>query len=340
MASDVDVHDGRSPDLTPTVTATSSRATNVAIGTTVTATFSEAVAPGSLTTATFILTGSAPVSGTVVLNGTTATFTPSSPLAYGTSYLVRITTGVQDLAGNHLASEHTWTFTTAPQPDLTPPTVTAVTPLAGTTGVAIATTVTATFSEAVAPASVSTTTFLLTGGGAVAGTVTLNGTTATFTPSAPLAYSTTYTARVTTGVEDVAGNNLTADFVWTFTTRSAPDTTPPTVTSNTPLSGATNVAIGTTVTATFSEAVATASVSTTTFLLTGGGAVAGTVTLNGATATFTPSAPLAYATTYTARVTTGVQDLAGNHLASDFIWTFTTGLAPDTTSPTVTANTR
>jgi hypothetical protein len=331
---------GAAPDLTPpTVTDKSplAGATNVSIGTAVTATFSEAVAPGSVTTASFLLTGTGPVAGTVSLNGTTATFTPSSSLAYGTTYTARITTAVQDLAGNHLASEQIWSFTTPPPPDVTPPTVTAVTPLAGATGVAVATTVTATFSEALASASVSPTTFLVTGVGPVGGTVALNGTTATFTPSSPLAYSTTYTARITTGVEDVAGNNLAADFTWTFTTGAAPDTTPPAVTANTPLAGATGVPVATTVTATFSEAVAPASVSTTTFRLTGGAPVAGTVTLNGTTATFTPSSPLAYSTTYTARITTGVEDVAGNNLAADFVWTFTTGAAPDLTPPTVTA---
>jgi Big-like domain-containing protein/K319-like protein len=329
---------GNAPDLTPpTVTGVSplSGATGVAIGTTVTATFSEAVAPASVSTTTFLLNGTSPVAGTVTLNGTIATFTPSAPLAYATTYTARVTTGVQDLAGNNLAADFVWSFTTGPAPDLTPPTVTSVAPLSGATGVAIGATVTATFSEAVAPASVSTTTFLLNGTSPVAGTVTLNGTTATFTPSAPLAYATTYSARITTGVEDLAGNNLAADFVWSFTTGPPPDQTPPTVTDVTPLDGATNVAVSATVSATFSESLDPASVSTASFLLTGGAPVAGTVTLNGTTATFTPSAPLAGNTTYIARITTAVQDLAGNNLTADATWSFTTGASPDLTPPTV-----
>jgi hypothetical protein len=54
----------------------------------------------------------------------------------------------------------------------------------------------------------------------------MSGNTATFNPTGALAYNTTYTARVTTGVQDLAGNNLTSDRVWTFTTEPAPDTTP------------------------------------------------------------------------------------------------------------------
>ncbi|MFA5851440.1 MAG: ice-binding family protein, partial [Spirochaetales bacterium] len=45
--------------------------------------------------------------------GTTATFNPNSDLLGSTVYTATITTGVQDLAGNALASNHSWTFTTA-----------------------------------------------------------------------------------------------------------------------------------------------------------------------------------------------------------------------------------
>jgi Bacterial Ig-like domain len=330
------------PDLIrPSVASTipTSGATNVDEGTTVRATFSEPVSSPSVNTSTFRLSGGAgAVSGTVTLSGQTATFTPSSPLAYSTTYTARVTTGVEDLAGNNLASDYVWTFTTRPAPDTTPPTVTTLTPASGATGVDPVVNVTATFSEAVAAASVNGTTFVLSGpGGSVTGAVTLSGPIATFNPSNPLAYSTTYTARVTTGVEDLAGNNMTADRVWTFTTAAAPDLTPPTVTSITPASNATGVDPSVNVTATFSEPVAAASVNGTTFRLTvGASTVSGVVTLTGQTATLNPSSPLAYSTTYTARVTTGVEDLAGNNMTSDRVWTFTTGAAPDVTPPTVT----
>ena len=51
--------------------------------------------------------------------------------------------------------------------------------------------------------------------------------TATLQPTASLANSTTYIARVvggTSGVKDFAGNPLAADFVWTFNTEHGPDT--------------------------------------------------------------------------------------------------------------------
>ena len=41
-------------------------------------------------------------------------------------------------------------------------------------------------------------------------------------------------------------------------------------------------------------------------------------------ATFTPTNPLALSTHYTATITTGAQNLFGNALASDYVWSFTT----------------
>src|SRR5918996_3743075 len=71
------------------------------------------------------------------------------------------------------------------------------------------------------------------------------------------------------------------------------DRTRPTVTSTNPAAGATGVARDVDVMATFSEPVASSSVSTTTFTLTpaAGAAVAATVSVTGSTATLSPSAP-------------------------------------------------
>ena len=110
-----------------------------------------------------------------------------------------------------------------PTDPLTPPTVTSVTPLDGSTLVCPNTVlITATFSKAMNPATITTTTFTLTGASAasVSGQVTYNTVTnvATFTPSASLAPNTSFTATITTGVADTFGNPLAANKVWTFMT--------------------------------------------------------------------------------------------------------------------------
>jgi hypothetical protein len=107
--------------------------------------------------------------------------------------------------------------------DTTAPTVTATIPVNGASGVGVRTTLSATFSEALNATSVGDTSFtLMHGASSVAGTVSYSGTTATFTPTSQLSFSTTYTATLTTGVKDVAGNALAGNYTLTFTTHVAP----------------------------------------------------------------------------------------------------------------------
>lgn len=109
-----------------------------------------------------------------------------------------------------------------------------------------------------------------------------------------------------------------------------PDSTPPTIDSVSPAGGATGVSTGTQVAVGFSEPMNLSQTEAAFSLVRAGdGApVAGSFAWSGNTLTFTPSAPLAAATDYRARVTTGARDAAGNALASERVWTFTTATAP------------
>ena len=108
---------------------------------------------------------------------------------------------------------------------------------------------------------------------------------------------------------------------------SSLDATPPTVVSTKPATGAIGVAVTSTITATFGEAVQGLTVNPSTFTLKnmGGTSMAGIVTLStdGRTAIFTPSSPLAFSTSYTATVR-GVKDLAGNTMITTKSWSFET----------------
>jgi hypothetical protein len=100
----------------------------------------------------------------------------------------------------------------------------------------------------------------------------------------------------------------------------------PGVVSVTPAQGAVGVAINTPVTATFSMAMDSATITASTFTLAGpgGAAVAGAVSYNGVIATFTPAANLANGTTYTATVTNGAATHGGAELVGNYAWSFTT----------------
>ena len=100
----------------------------------------------------------------------------------------------------------------------------------------------------------------------------------------------------------------------------------PTGTSSNPTSNATGVSRNKGVSFTFNEAMDPLTVNTLTFtLMHGTTAVPGTVTYVEKTATFTPTGTLNAGTVYTAKVTTGAKSLTGSSLASDAVWSFTTG---------------
>jgi hypothetical protein len=204
--------------------------------------------------------------------------------------------------------------------DTIPPTVSSTSPASNATGIALNAVITATFSENMDANTVTAPgTFTLSNG--VTGTVACSGTTATFTPTASLANATTYTATITSAAKNTTGNAMAANKTWTFTT--GPDTIPPTVSSTSPAGNATGIALNAVITATFSENMNTNTVTAPgTFTLSNG--VTGTVAYSGTTATFTPTASLANATTYTATITTAAQDATGNAMAANKTWTFTT----------------
>jgi hypothetical protein len=206
----------------------------------ITATFSEAVAPASCTTATFTLKQAAtPVAGAVSCVGRTATFAPTGNLTASTAYTATVTTGVTDLAGNALAVNHTWTFTTGTTTDVTAPTVISTDPANAATGVPTNRNISATFNKGIDPATITPATFTLTSLGSgpgctvanpctatpVDGSVSSIGSVATFVPTITLTSSTTgasaitqtYTATTTIGVKDLAGN-AAVSHTWSFAT--------------------------------------------------------------------------------------------------------------------------
>lgn len=121
---------------------------------------------------------------------------------------------------------------------------------------------------------------------------------------------------------------------------AAVDTTPPTVTAKSPTGS--NVAIGSNISATFSEAMNTSSAESAFSI---SPTVSGTFSWANNTMTFDPSANLAYGAGYTVTIAGTAKDLPGNGLdgdedgtaegspTDDYSWSFTTEVAP--TEPTI-----
>ena len=120
-----------------------------------------------------------------------------------------------------------------------------------------------------------------------------------------------------------------------FDSSTAPDTTAPRVTGELPPDGTQGVPAGTNVTAAFSEPMAASSITTSTVQLRdpAGNVVPASVSYDAGslTAILDPAGDLADSTVYSARVqggAGGVEDRAGNKLAADRTWTFTTAAPP------------
>lgn len=352
------------PPVAPTVTAVApaNNATGVAINTSaITAAFSEPMAPLS-GAASFSVTCAAPCTnplGTVSLDATgrIATFAlpTNSTLATGTTYTATVTAAASLATGLTLASPYVWKFGTGAAPDTTRPRVSLTVPVTSSPGptsaVATNTAISAVFTEAMAPASITGSSFTLTCAApcvSPAGTVTyvVGNRTALFTPAAALAANTTYSATITTGATDLAGNALAgnqaalpaaSNYIWLFTTAAVPAPAGNvSVQSTNPANGAAAVCTDATVNATFSVPSGLQmnpnTVNSGAFTLTGAApVVASSVVLDdssGRIATFTPAAPLTAGVTYTARIkggAAGVADLAvpANTMLADAVWSFT-----------------
>jgi len=222
-------------------------------------------------------------------------------------------------------------------PTLNAPQVSSTDPANAATDVALNQKIAATFNRAMDASTITASTFtLLSGTTAVPGFISYSGTTAIFSPASNLAPNTTYTATITTGAKDPDGNALANNFVWGYTTGSAIVVTPPTVISTDPANNATGVALNQKIAVTFSKTMDASTITASTFtLLQGTTSVSGFVSYSGTIAIFVPSVNLAPNALYTVTITTGAKDLTSNALASNYVWSFTTGATAVVTPPTI-----
>jgi len=104
----------------PAVTshAPQSNATGVSIQSPVTITFDKTLLAASVTGTSVSVTklSASNITGSVSATGNTISFTPSSPLEYGTSYVVYVAPGIKDLDGTPTTLSTSWQFTTESAP--------------------------------------------------------------------------------------------------------------------------------------------------------------------------------------------------------------------------------
>ena len=386
-----------SASLPPTVTSTSpSNGTGgIAQTTTITASFSETLDASTVNASSFVLRDPAntPIPASVTYSAATGTavLTPNDPLAPATTYTATVTTAITSLAGQALAANYSWNFTTVLPPtcpcsawstSVTPGTVSVDDPSAVEVGVKFR----VSFDGFISgirfyKGSLNTGVHqgnLWTSSGQLLATATFANETAEgwqqvnfATPvavSANVVYVASYHTNTgyyaaddgyfaSTGVDNspvhilqngVSGPNglysysetstfptgsfqsanYWVDVVFSTTAGSGPLG----VTGVFPVTGASDVATNTSVTASFSNAIDANTVNGSTFQLRDSNnvLVPATYSVAGNTATLTPTSALANSTTYTATVNTGVKDTNGDALSAIFTWSFNTiAVAPN-----------
>ena len=278
-----------------------------------------------------ITTGGIPVSGNFTYSGNdrTVTFTPTSPLPASSTYTVSYTAQIADTVGNPLTNPGSFTFTTGTTSATTGPSVTLADPANNTFNVGLNVTPHITFSEPVNELTIPTALALYYENSSpiVPATVTVaaNRLSATITPNAPLLPNTYYQMYIC-GYSDIAGNNGNC-FGDNFYTGASSDSTSATVSTISPANGQTGVPLNGQIVALMSDVIDSTSVTNTSITVTpsGGSAIAGAVTLssNGLTLTFVPSAALTASTVYNVSVG-GFKDIEGNTVTT-FTSSFTTG---------------
>ncbi|HTP05837.1 MAG TPA: Ig-like domain-containing protein, partial [Nitrospirota bacterium] len=338
------------PDKTPpgvTAVSPADGTTDFPVTGTITITFSKEMDPASIDDSTIsIISDSGEfVSGSFTTTGTVTVFTPSQYLNPHTRYKMAVSTGVMDTYAIRLDHSEVFYFTTQLFP---PPKVVDIRPANRAKNTALRTAISIQFSKPMDPDTIWTNNITLSNAagnyyGDVEYNQTLNA--ATFYPENDLASNTGYFVTISTGVTDTSGAPMASPFVSSFQTGTSYDGTAPTVVPLVPNNKATNISVNTPIAATFSESMDPMTITPSTFIVSQGTTtIPGDIKCYGNTVVFTPANPLAYSTTYVVTIkgysptASSVADLAGNNMASDYSWQFTTkSQSVDTLAPSVLA---
>ncbi len=323
---------GPSDDLSIVSTTPADGATDVDVATTVQLVFNTPVDPATLESedaGSFVDSEGDDVDLELSISGDgkTVTLTPREPLDYGETYTLTLYAGVvKNTSGKGLVSDASFSFTTEAQPESF--SVSSRTPAADATNVSISSTIDVIFNMPLNQSTLSAATFNVTHGGGtpVPGSITFpTAYTARLTPSADLAYGTTYTVTLTSGIQNQLGQAL-AGQSYSFST--AVDQDALTVDDTTPDPDATGVEVSTSVVVLFNQEIDWNTVDNNTFVVKNhetGVQVEGRLNTDYKTVVFTPNSPgLGYGTQYDVSITTGLRSHEGHALSAEYDFSFTT----------------
>ena len=263
------------------------------------------------------------------VSGTSFTDTGLTPTTQYFYVVTAVGGGSESLASNE-----------AQATTVTPLQVDWTVPFDGATGVTPSVSPRVEFSRAADPSTITTSSFTLTdsSGNSVPATVSYDAAhrIATLTPTALLAFSTTYTAQLNATITGADGVPLAGPVTWSFSIASSVSPAP-TVIGETPADGATGVGGSIEVDAYFSRSMAASTLTATSFTLTGpAGVVPATISYDGSQnlGRLVPNQALPGGASYTVNLDATILAQDGTPLAAPVSWSFTTASAPTVTAKT------
>lgn len=301
-------------------------ATDVSISSNITITFSEPIDLNTVTDNTVKLNTPAfsnNIQATVTISGNLMTINPTEDLEPDSEYTLTLTIGLADAEGNNLASDFTSTFTTE-YIDQEHPSVVSFSVSNGETGVSASGGITITFSEPMDSESLDGGILFRMGGTTdyLPISFDVTGNDVVVTPDEGMKGNTEYVLDVTVNVTDLAGNQLDFAKGRVFTTVEVPLT----IISMTPEDDALYVEVDQEIVITFSEPINESTVS----VFWAGSGPAITTSVDGAVLTVIATDGFTeFETDYLLQISSGIEDIYGNSMASSELLSFTTIFASE-----------
>lgn len=305
-------------------------ATDVPLNSGVNVTFGQLMDPATVNPTTVSVLGpdGTALAGEVHYSGVTASFVPRQPFAPNTTYRLVVSNAVKSLAGVNMDDSYRSVFTTGTTAGASAPHVIFDAPADGDTGVGLDGAMVVDFDQPMDTTTINSSTIMLTDqyGRSVDGSVTYTGSTAVFTPDAPLLPLSQYTLDISGQVASSGGMQMQSDYSFSFTTAAFSGGAAPNVVFTNPSPWQSRVSRTSAISAAFSETLDPVTLDATSVQLQApdGSLVQGTVSYLGSVVSFTPSSPLAYATTYTMVLSGAIKGQDGTAMGGDYSWSFTT----------------
>ncbi|MBU0993172.1 MAG: Ig-like domain-containing protein [Proteobacteria bacterium] len=317
------------PGEPPRIISTSPKngSSDVPVDTSITFQFSEAIDTSALSTNIFDMGNGMKIKLTFNVSGTAVTLTPETDLPYNTAFSFTLPkTVVVSSKGVEMADNYPYQFTTEKDPAASSPVILSTSPPNGSTDVSVSSTLTLTFSEPIDTSGIQSDTLDIGNGISLKIAFNETDTVVMIVPSVSLPFNTTIPVTIPKSIiVSQKGMEMEADYFFQFTTEKDPSAVPPKIISTTPLNGAEDVPVTSSVTITFSEPIDTSALQSNTFDM-GNGVVIGISFNDTDTAvTLTPSVDLPYKTTFSFTIPQSIiVSKKGIEMAEDYPFSFKT----------------